>query len=155
VNAEGTVGDGAFGLRPAAPEDAAEIARLSCQLGYPSDAAQMAPRLRALSDPESHGLFVASDEAGRVIGWLHVSVERTVESDAFAEIRGLVVDEARRGRGIGAGLVRSAVAWARQRGLTRIRVRSNVTRERTREFYLRLGFSVRKTQAVFDLDIPV
>ena len=143
--------DGAFSLRPAALEDAPEIARLSAQLGYPAGSAQVALRLSALSDPRAHAVLVASDEAGHLAGWLHVRVEHTVESDDFAEIRGLVVDENRRGRGIGTALVKAAVAWARQRGLARVRVRSNVTRETAREFYLRMGFSLRKTQAVFDL----
>jgi GNAT superfamily N-acetyltransferase len=143
-------------LRAARPDDAEALARLSSQLGYPAEAAAVGERLVGLADaPESHAVLVSLDDGGAVTGWVHVSVERTVESPPYAEIRGLVVDEALRGGGIGSALVEAAVAWARGRGLGRVRVRSNVVRERTRAFYLHLGFAVRKTQAVFDLDLPM
>jgi GNAT superfamily N-acetyltransferase len=141
-------------IRAAAPGDAAEVARLSAELGYPADAAAVGERLAHLAGaPESHAVLVSVDGEDAATGWIHVSVERTVESEPYAEIRGLVVDEGSRGRGIGEALVRAAVVWARGRGLRRVRVRSNVVRERTRAFYLRLGFTVKKTQAVFDLDL--
>jgi GNAT superfamily N-acetyltransferase len=145
---------GGIPIRAAAPGDAAAVARLSAQLGYPAEAASVGERLAQLAGaPEAHAVLVSVDGEGAVTGWLHVSVERTVESEPYAEIRGLVVDEGSRGRGLGGALVRAAVAWSRGRGLRRVRVRSNVVRERTRAFYLRLGFTVKKTQAVFDLDL--
>jgi GNAT superfamily N-acetyltransferase len=142
-------------IRPVRLEDAAAVAGLSAQLGYPADAASVAGRLVHLAGaPEAHAVLVSVDEEEAVTGWVHVSVERTVESDPYAEIRGLVVDEGCRGRGIGEALVRAGVTWAHGRGLRRVRVRSNVIRERTKAFYLRLGFTVKKTQAVFDLELP-
>ncbi len=44
--------------------------------------------------------------------------------------RGLVVDEAIRGAGIGAQLLAAAEVWARERGCTEMRVHSNVVRNR-------------------------
>lgn len=141
-------------IRDATPADAPFLARLSGELGYPSTEEAVGSRLaHLLALPAAHAVMVSVDGRGAVTGWVHASVERTVESEPYAEIRGLVVEEAWRGRGIGETLVRASVAWARSRGVAKVRVRSNVVRERTRAFYLRLGFAVCKTQAVFDLDL--
>jgi GNAT superfamily N-acetyltransferase len=136
-------------LRPATLSDAAAIAALNGELGYPTAAEEMAPRLASLLDVSGQAVLVAADDGG-VIAWIHVSVVETIESGAFAEIRGLVVTAAHRSRGVGARLVAAAEGWARERGLTRIRVRSNMTRERTHAFYERLGYRTTKTQKVFD-----
>jgi GNAT superfamily N-acetyltransferase len=87
-------------------------------------------------------------------GWLHVAEIRTLESEPYAEIVGLVVDASRRSSGIGAFLVQAAIAWAAERGLDEIRVRSNVVRQRAHRFYERLGFDVIKTQKVFRRAVP-
>jgi GNAT superfamily N-acetyltransferase len=110
----------------------------------------MASRLElVLSDP-SGAVLVAEDDQGSVAGWLHVLAESGIESEAFAEIRGLVVDERRRREGIGERLVSEAVHWAGERGLTKVRVRCNILREGAHRFYERQGFSLAKTQAVYD-----
>ncbi|HEY4595273.1 MAG TPA: GNAT family N-acetyltransferase, partial [Thermoanaerobaculia bacterium] len=62
---------------------------------------------------------------------------------------GLVVDESRRGGGIGAALVEAAAEWAAGHGFRTLRVRSNAVRERTHAFYERLGFARTKSQIVF------
>ena len=86
---------------------------------------------------------------------VHVRSERGIESKAFAEIRGLVVDEKRRGEGIGERLVTEAVHWAGGRGLTKCGVRCNIMREGAHRFYERQGFTLAKTQAVYDRENPV
>ena len=138
------------GLRRAKSSDASSLAALSGQLGYPVTVRQMASRLEAVLPDPSCAVLVAEDGEGSVVGWTHVRVERGIESEAFAEIRGLVVDEGRRREGIGERLVREAVHWAGERGLTKVRVRCNIVREGARRFYERHGFSVAKTQAVYD-----
>src|SRR5512135_2814521 len=103
----------AFEIRDATLPDAGAIARLSGELGYPSEEAAVKGRLaHLLSRPDAHAVMVSVDGRGAVTGWVHASVERTVESDPYAEIRGLVVEEARRGRSLGEALVRASVAWA-------------------------------------------
>jgi len=62
---------------------------------------------------------------------------------------GLVVTAAERGAGIGARLIAEAEAWARAQGVGSVRVRSNVTRERTHRFYLRAGYAITKTSYLF------
>jgi bacterioferritin-associated ferredoxin len=59
-------------IRNAVREDAAAIAELADQLGYPSQAADVAECLEKLMELEDHAVFVAqADEAG-VVGWVHV-----------------------------------------------------------------------------------
>lgn len=135
-------------VRRASREDAAEIARLTAQLGYPTAPEAIARRLTSLLPSAEHGVWVASEDAA-LMGWLHVAVTRALEYEPCAEILGLVVDETRRGRGAGAALVAAAEAWARAQGLSEIRVRSRVTREGAHRFYERLGYLEWKRQVAF------
>jgi GNAT superfamily N-acetyltransferase len=133
-------------IRAAVPADAAALAALSGELGYPAAEAEILERLARMGSTQQ--VLVYDD--GSVLGWIEVVEALRLESGRFGEITGLVVREASRGRGIGAALVEAAAAWARERGLPKLRVRSNVTRERTHRFYLRLGFFENKRQVVFD-----
>lgn len=136
-------------IRLATLEDAPAIASLAGELGYPTNAAEMRTRLAALLQSEDSAVFVGVAGVA-VIGWANVAAVRLVESEPYAELRGLVVASALRSRGVGARLLHAAEEWARARGLVRIRVRSNVTRERTHAFYERHGYTITKSQKVFD-----
>jgi len=137
-----------FAIRAAGAGDAKRIAALSEQLGYPTDEGAVLGRLRAIGRRPDHGAFVAEAE-GVVVGWVHVYAVATLESPAHAEIGGLVVDEAHRGRGIGRALMERAEAWARDMGLGVMRLRSNVIRAEAHAFYERIGYAPVKTQKVF------
>jgi GNAT superfamily N-acetyltransferase len=136
-------------IRRATLEDTPAIASLAGELGYPTDAAAMRARLDTLLQSADDAVFVGVAGVA-VIGWAHVAAVRLVESEPYAELRGLVVAAALRSRGAGARLLAAAEEWTRARGLARIRVRSNVTRERTHAFYERHGYTTTKTQKVFD-----
>jgi GNAT superfamily N-acetyltransferase len=136
-------------IRPARPEDADELARLSTQLGYPMSPTVAGAQLGELASHGDHALLVAESPPG-LAGWIQISVSRIFESPAFAEIAGLVVDEARRGEGVGPRLLRAAEDWARARGCLAVRVRSNVVRERAHAFYEREGYGKVKVQQVFE-----
>ena len=136
-------------IRPATLDDAASIAGLSDQLGYPTSPERMRERLSIVLPKDDQRLFTAERD-GRLVGWLHVAKIEMVESDPFAEIYGLVVRDTERGQGIGPLLLRAAEAWAAAQGLPKVRVRCNVVRERTHRFYEREGFAVSKTQKIFD-----
>ena len=138
-------------IREAAASDAAALAALSTQLGYPAKPEEAAERLSTLGDA---GAVLVAEEDGAVLGWIHVCGIRFFQSPPFAEIGGLVVDEAARGRGVGKLLVQAAVRWAAEQGYARLRVRSNVVREDAHRFYEREGFRRVKTQAVFDRSLP-
>lgn len=133
-------------IREAIASDAAALAALSTQLGYPAQPGEAAERLSALGA----GAVLVAEDAGAVLGWIHVCGIRFFQSPPFAEIGGLVVDEAARGRGVGKLLVEAAVRWAAEQGYGKLRVRSNVVREDAHRFYEREGFQRVKTQAVFD-----
>jgi GNAT superfamily N-acetyltransferase len=136
-------------LRRAEAHDASAVAALAGQLGYPTGEASMRVRLEAAQQCGTRDVIVAERD-GRVRGWIEVVIVEALAHDPFAEIHGLIVDEEERGAGLGARLVAAAEAWALKRGLFRIRVRSNVARERTRRFYEKRGYTVTKTSNVFD-----
>lgn len=135
-------------IRRARPQDAAAIAELSGQLGYPATAAEIRVRLRRLRPASQHVVFIA-ESADAVIGWLHASVSPLLEVPLRAEVNGLVVSEAARSHGAGALLLARAERWARQRGCRSVSVRSNVVRERAHAFYERHGYEHYKTQKAF------
>jgi len=85
----------------------------------------------------------------KVVGWIHVCINFRIESDSYAEIGGLVVDENYRGKGIGKLLVEEAERWAQEKKFTKLRVRSNVIRKNTHRFYLHFGYKEEKEQKVF------
>jgi GNAT superfamily N-acetyltransferase len=139
-------------IRPAAREDAEDIARLCVQLGYPATAVSIRPTLDVLLRNEGVTVDVAT-ESGVICGLMQVSIHRAIESGAWAEIDALVVDESQRGRGIGRALVEYARTWAREEGLARLRVRTNEKRTDAHAFYERLGFTHVKSQRIYDTPI--
>lgn len=138
-----------FRIRPAAAEDAAALAALSAQLGYPSDTTAMTRRLRAITEHGAGAVLVAEFGDGGIAGWAHVLPQRRMEHDPNVELAGIIIDENRRGAGVGATLLRAVETWARGHGFTDIVVRSNVVRKRAHRFYLREGYAEKKRQAVF------
>lgn len=136
-------------LRPARPSDAAALADLATQLGYPSTAAELAARLPHLLDDPGQLLAVAAGADDRALGCVHVAVRRQLEADPWVEVAVLVVDEAARGGGVGQALLRHAEHWAAARDLALVQLRSNVLRERAHRFYLREGCEKAKSQVLF------
>jgi GNAT superfamily N-acetyltransferase len=136
-------------IRRAKSADAAPIAELSGQLGYPTTPAEIAQRLRHIKPASHHAVLVAESPERKVIGWLHVSVSPLLETQLRAEVNGLVVSGEERSRGTGALLLSAAEQWARKRGCKSMSVRSNVIRDRAHQFYLRHGYEHYKTQKAF------
>lgn len=136
-------------IRPARSKDAARLAELSSQLGYPSTAVETLQRMRKLKPASLSALFVAEDGDAGVVGWAHVSVNYLIEVGTRAELNGLIVAEGQRSRGAGARLLEAAEAWARKHGCPSMSVRSNVIRERAHKFYERQGYEHYKTQKAF------
>ncbi len=140
-------------LRPMQAADAAAVARLSGELGYPATAEQMTTRLEAVrrsAATQPAEVFVACNEStGDVVGWVHVAVPAMMAIDAQPDIWGLVVASSHRGRGIGARLMAVAEAWARDRGYTSMWLRSSQHRVDAHRFYKRLGYEIVKSQFTF------
>ena len=99
--------------------------------------------------PMVNTIIVAEATDGEVIGWVHVSRNELLESEARAEVNGLVVADGRRSLGAGAKLLEAAESWARKHGCRDMNVRSNVIRKRAHAFYLRQGYEHYKTQKAF------
>ena len=140
-------------IRKAKKSDAVALARLSGELGYPTTTSEMESRFDKLFSKSDHDIYVA--ELDTIVGWIHVAVIQSLESNPFVEICGLVVAELHRGTGIGTQLVAMAESWAQEKGYNHIRVRTNILREETRKFYIQVGFQSKKTQEVFDKIIHV
>ena len=118
------------------------VAVLITELGYPATSADIARRFERIDGHDEQILLVA-DAGGEAIGPdFDVAVHPYLENDASAEILGLVVTDAQRGRGVGAALVDAAEAWAVRQGCGFLRVRSRVIRERAHAFYERHGFQL-------------
>jgi len=139
-------------IRLATDADAPVLTDLCGQLGYPCEAEEITHRLAALRGHANDAVLVAED-AGHVIALIHVlGVEHLVVAP-FAEVGGLVVDTAWRGRGVGAALLAAAETWAAERGFATMRIRSNVIREDAHRFYEAHGYTNTKRQIVFAKDL--
>ena len=136
-------------IRRARQADAAPIAELSGQLGYPTNARAMAGRLKLALREKNGACLVAETKTEGVVGWIHVSVAALLEVERRAEVNGLVADERVRSRGAGWSLLQAAEEWARKKRCKGMSVRSNVLRERAHGFYLRHGYEHYKTQKAF------
>jgi GNAT superfamily N-acetyltransferase len=140
-------------VRFAAPGDADRIAALSTQLGYPASGDDVARLMAALAQNPDHVVLIAADADGSAVGWVHVFLSRRVFVAPFAELGGLIVDESRRGSGVGAALLSRAEEWAREAGCALLRVRTNVLRAGAHDFYRRAGYAVIKEQRVLEKEL--
>ena len=139
-------------VRRATSSDAAALADLVTQLGYPSRPEEVIARLATLESAEQ-GLFVAEVDK-RVVGLAHVNCRSTLLADGMAEVMALVVDDKWRGQGIGRALLQVTEEWAGQRGYGTLLVRTNVVRQRAHEFYYRNGFRHVKTSLTLVKELP-
>lgn len=136
-------------IRAAQQGDVDALARLSGGLGYPASPEQIGARLKAIAPDRNHAVFVAEAGTGGVVGWVHVYLYQVLEADPRAEIGGLVTDPAMRRQGIGRALMQRAEAWAGERGLSVVSLRTNIKRTEAHQFYAQLGYTAAKTQHNF------
>ena len=95
-----------------------------------------------ISSPDSV-LFLARAE-GRIIGSLTLGLYR-IPTGVKAWIEDVVVDDAGRGRGVGALLNEAAIVEARARGAKHVNLTSRPSREAANRLYQRLGFEIYPT----------
>jgi GNAT superfamily N-acetyltransferase len=126
-------------IRDARSTDSVALSRLIAQLGYAAAEDEVAERL-ALMEAEGR-VVLAAELDGEVVGCLSTSVMRVLHRPApVGRISMMVVDEALRGRGIGAELVRAAERALKARGCYMVEVTSHVRRTDAHRFYERLGY---------------
>ena len=133
-------------VRRAAPSDAPVLAALAGELGYPTDPPTIRRRLQAL--PPDDEVWVAEAE-GEVVGWVHCAIRLSLLVEPHLEVRGIVVGERWRGRGIGRRLMARAEQSATEHGVSAVRLRSGAQRDEAHAFYRGLGYREQKLQRVF------
>lgn len=134
--------------RRAESRDAAPIAALLAELGYPADPAAVAERLCLLTPSATDAVFVA-EMYGRIAGVVHAAASRHLHvAHAIGRICTLVVAEGARGAGIGTELVAAAEEFLRGLGCGAVEVTSNVKRERAHRFYESIGYEGRSRRFI-------
>lgn len=127
-------------IRPATAADAAALAPLMAELGYPTAPDEMAARLEVLHTRADFATFVA-EAGGAVAGMVGVTVSPSLyRSDLLGAIIALVVSSEFRGRGIAARLVERGEQWLRDAGARRATVNPSTHREDAHRLYARLGY---------------
>jgi GNAT superfamily N-acetyltransferase len=137
-------------IRRVETPDTAALAELAGEFGYPTEPGTMARRLAAL--PAGDDVWVALVD-GRIAGWAHCAVRRSLVVEPHVEVMGLVVGEAWRGRGIGRRVMAAAEQSALAAGVGSIRLHSGVHRDGAHAFYQRLGYRDLKRQVTFVRDL--
>lgn len=134
-------------LRPARPDDLAAIVRLLDDGRGREDvsdppAPEYLAAFAAIEHDERTTLLVAEGPGGAVVGTLQVSFLPTMNlrGGERAQIEGVFVDPAARGRGVGRALIGWAVQAAAERGCRLAQLTTNKERVRARAFYESLGF---------------
>lgn len=85
--------------------------------------------------------YLVAEEEGAVRGFCSLHMDRQLHHTSLVgEIQELVVEEARRGQGIGAALLRAAQDEARRAGCSHLELNSSFPRLRAHAFYERNGW---------------
>ena len=127
-------------VREATIADAAALAPLLGELGYPATATQAQARVRRMFGRDDQKILIAEKTDGALgVLALHVFPSLTYDQD-IALIMTLVITEKARGLGVGRTLVERAEEVARSLGASRLMVTTHNRRADAHAFYERLGF---------------
>jgi GNAT superfamily N-acetyltransferase len=129
-------------VREAEAGDAAALAPLFAQLGYPDEPARIGVRVGMVSREPGSTVLVA-EEHGALVGFVSASVIPLVHEDGrWCRISALVVSSGRRRGGVGRALVEAVEGFARSRGCRYSEVTSGERPERNaaHRFYEALGY---------------
>jgi GNAT superfamily N-acetyltransferase len=138
-------------VREARLSDAAGIAELLTELGYPVSPERLGRRLQLLSGEHATRVVVA--EAGsELCGVAAMHIMHLLErDDPVCRLTALVVAPEARGKGVGRALVTRIDREARSRACVRIEATTAEHRAGAHEFYERLGFEERPMRLVLEL----
>jgi GNAT superfamily N-acetyltransferase len=127
-------------LREARPEDAAAVALLLGELGYPASEQQVAERLGRIA-ADATTLLLVAEAGGDVAGLASLHVQHIVEADFPGCVyTALVVGERFRRLGIASRLTEAIEAEARKRGCEHLVLGSAHRRADAHAFYETLGY---------------
>lgn len=128
-------------IRAAVRADAASIAALMDQLGYPLSSTQVQQNLARLRRSRNDRVLVAV-AGGLVAGCISLhAMPLFHQPGTLGRITALVVDARQRGRGIGGLLLAHAQAWFDAMQCRRAEVTSGDHRRRAHRFYQRHGYA--------------
>lgn len=139
-------------IRKANMADSTSISILSDALGYMVNELETSQYLDLLLAKDDNVVYVAELD-NVVIGWIQAFYTIRIESGTFCEIAGLVVGDKYRSMGVGGMLIEACKGWCETINCKKLKVRSNIIREATKVFYIKKGFSIAKTQNVFEMDL--
>ena len=146
-------------IRPASEADLAPIMGLLGQMDEtmypPRQEAGLSTQLdifrQIAADPRQH--LLVAEANGRIVGTAHLIVishlSRSCKPSALVE--GVVVDEAYRGKGVGAALMRQVQQIAQNAGCYKLTLSTNLARTGAHRFYSRLGW--KRTHYGFSLEL--
>lgn len=136
-----------FQVRAARPEDAAALAGLLDELGFPAAAEVVVQRLAAL-ERSGEATLVGLDDGGAtagggVQGFVTVHVTPVLHRPTpVGRMTALVVTSRARRRGLGRALVAAAEAYLAEAGCALVEVTSNRDLAGAHAFYGRLGYAL-------------
>ena len=129
-------------IRDATLDDAAVIADLLGQLGYPSTASEVIERIERLREFPAAMIHLAEID-GRPVGVITCHIFPSIHAPTpVAWLTTLIIDSGHARRGIGKALTESAEHWARAQGALRIAVTSGKHRDGAHAFYQQLGYEL-------------
>ena len=144
-------------VRDATDDDAADIAALLGELGYPADPRDVPSRLRSVRS-EGGAVVVVVDASGAVLGVMSLTRHAALHSAApTAYITALVTARSARRRGVGRMLVEEAKKWAREAQCNRLTLTSAERRSDAHAFYPSCGLPYtgrRFATPISDLENP-
>ncbi len=128
-------------VRLAQPGDAAQVAALLAELGYPDNRTEEVRRRLAMWERETAGLALVAERQGQVVGIIAVTAIPYLEREGrWGRIVALVVSSACRGQGIGRRLVDAAEKAAGELDCITMEVTSRRSRTESHPFYRNLGY---------------
>ena len=140
-------------VRNAEASDAAALAELMTQLGYPTTSAEMSKRLMSILGDANFATFVAIKDE-EVCGMIGLLTQRSYEhDDVGGRILALVVSEKMRGQGVGRLLIEEAEQFFLGREIRRVAVNTRLEREGAHRFYEAVGFKRNGFRFVKDLSL--
>lgn len=143
---------GELTIREAQLDDAAAVASLLGELGYPNSAGFVAEKLRELLASRDDKVLVAATD-GAAVGVGHVHAAAMFHAPGkLGRVMALVVAEEYRRRGAASALLAALEEWARTAGCTKMEITSGVHRDGAHEFYERLGYKEKPRRFVKDIN---
>jgi len=136
-------------VRPAIADDAAAIAPLLAELGYPVEPERARVRLDRIANGAGRaGVLVAEVDGVPAALIAYQLIEHLERPDPTCRITALVTGRESRRRGAAARLLAAVEELAREQGCDRLEVTTRPHREEALAFYLGAGFTERPRRLV-------